>query len=57
MAFLSCSDEESSIDVILFPKEYSSLANIEKGNIILINGKVERRKSFQIVANKIEKLR
>ena len=53
MAFLTCSDEETSIDVIVFPKVYENLSNISKNAIIKVDGKVERRSDFQIIANNI----
>ena len=53
MAFLSCSDEEESIEVILFPDVYKDIKNIEKNDIIKIEGKVERRSDYQIIASSI----
>ena len=53
MAFLKCSDEEDSIDVIVFPKVYNECNKLEKNAIIKIEGKVERRDREQIIANKI----
>jgi DNA polymerase-3 subunit alpha len=56
MAFYSCSDEEKSIDVIVFPKVYNNLSNIKKGDIIIIDGKIERKSDYQIIANNIVKV-
>lgn len=54
MAFLNCSDELSNIDVTLFPKVYETVPNIKRGDIIYINGKVEKRyDKYQIVCSKI----
>ena len=50
MAFLSCSDEELIVDVIVFPKVYETIPNLKKGDIIKIEGKVERKKDFDIIA-------
>ena len=53
MAFLTCSDEEVSIDVIVFPKTYENISNLKKNDIIKVDGKVERRDNYNIIANKI----
>lgn len=53
MAFLTCSDEEMSIDVIIFPKVYESISNLKKSDIIKVDGKIERRDTYNIVANSI----
>lgn len=50
MAFLSCSDEEQIVDVIVFPKVYETIPNLKKGDIIKVEGKVERKKDFNIIA-------
>lgn len=53
MAFLTCSDEEMSIDVIIFPNVYENLSNLKKSDIIKVEGRVERRDTYNIVANNI----
>ena len=53
MAFLTCSDEEMSIDVIIFPKVYESISILKKSDIIKVDGRVERRDTYNIVANNI----
>ena len=53
MAFYTCSDEESEVDIIIFPKTYESLSNFKKGDIIKVDGKVERREDYSIIANNI----
>lgn len=58
MAFLTVSDEFRKIECILFPKIYSKFINVKNGNIIKINGRVERRlNSYQIIVNVIEILK
>lgn len=58
MAFLTVSDEYKKVTVVIFPNTYKSSFGIKKGDIIKITGKVEKRMSdFQLVANKIEKLK
>lgn len=55
MAFVTASDEFGEVDIVIFPKLYESNYNINRGNIVLINGKVEKRlNKIQIIANKIE---
>lgn len=57
MVFLTGSDELRNCDIVLFPKTYNKYNNLNIGDIILINGKVERRfDKYQVVANTIEKL-
>ena len=53
MAFISCSDEEKSVDIIVFPKVYETLEEIKKGDIIKVEGKVERKKDYNIIASNI----
>ena len=57
MAFLSCSDEELTVDVILFPKVYETIDGIKKGDIIKVEGKVERKNEFNIIATKITNIK
>ena len=54
MCFITGSDELGIIDVVVFPKEYNRYKNIQKDNICIIEGKVEKRfDKYQIVAKKI----
>ena len=53
MAFVSCSDEEKSVDVIVFPNVYETIPNLKKGDIIKVEGKVERKKDYNIIASNI----
>ncbi len=57
MAFLSCSDEESTVDVILFPKVYETIEGLKKGDIIKVEGRVERKKDFNIIASQITNIK
>ena len=57
MAFVTTSDEYGKVDVVMFPKIYTTNYNINRGDIINVYGKVEKRIDYyQIIANKIEKL-
>ena len=57
MLFITGSDEVNIIDVVLFPKTYLNNSNIEVGDIILLNAKVEKRfDKLQLIANKIKVL-
>ncbi len=57
MMFLDGSDEFNKLDFTLFPKIYEQYSNIKVGDILKIEGRVERRyDTFQIVVSKVEKL-
>ncbi len=57
MSFLVGSDEMSSIDIVLFPKTHNKNKHIQEGDVIKIDGKVEKRfAKLQIIANNITKL-
>lgn len=58
MAFISGSDEVSSVDIVLFPKIYEKYNDIVKGDFLYIKGKVEKRfDKYQLVANEIVKFK
>ncbi len=52
MAFITGSDELDSIELIAFNEEYSKIRELEKGNILLAQGKVEKRNNIQIIIEK-----
>ena len=57
MAFIDASDEFSKIDIIVFPKQYDLIKNINNNDIALINGIVEKRMSkMQLILENIKKL-
>ena len=57
MAFVTGSDETGSKEFILFPKTYNTYQQLEKGNLIKIRGKVEKRlDEIQIIVDKIKYL-
>ena len=57
MAFITCSDEDSILEYILFPKTYNTYNYISRGDIIEVSGKVEKRLSdLQVIVNNINKL-
>ncbi len=53
MAFLLGSDEEATVDIIVFPKVYETIEELKKGGIIKVDGKVERKKNYNIIASTI----
>ena len=54
MCFLTCSDELSEIDVVVFPDVYKEI-NVKEGDIINLTARVEKRfDKYQLLANKIE---
>ena len=57
MAFISGSDEVSTIDIVLFPKIYEKYNDIESNEILKVSGRVEKRfDKYQIVVSDIEKM-
>jgi len=57
MAFVTASDEYGTVDIVIFPKEYNMIPDLEKGDIIKVFGKIEKRMSrYQLVLGKIETL-
>lgn len=52
MAFISGSDELDSIEYIAFSDEFKAINELEKGNILLVQGKVEKRNNIQIIIEK-----
>ena len=57
MAFITGSDETGSMEFVLFPKVLKGYENIEKGNVIKIRGKVEKRlNEIQVIVDKIRLL-
>ena len=58
MAFITASDESGSMDFTLFPKTYKLYENIEKGDLLKIRGRVEKRlDQYQIVVERIKYLK
>ena len=57
MAFITGSDETSTMEYTLFPKIYNQYSNIQRGDLLKIRGNVERRlDQIQIIVDKIKKL-
>ena len=57
MAFVECEDEERAVDIVVFPKIYETLEELKKGDIIKVEGRVERKKDYNIIASKITKIK
>lgn len=58
MASISASDETGEIELVIFPRNYSLINNIESGDVILVKGTVGKRLSeYQIIVNSIIKKR
>ena len=54
MLFITGSDETSTIDIVIFPTLYDEFDNVEKGDVLVINGRVEKRfDKYQVVVNKM----
>ena len=57
MSFIEASDEIDKIELVLFPKFYRDNVSIKEGEIILVNGKVEKRfDKYQIVVSKVKEI-
>ncbi len=57
MMFFDGSDEYNKIDFTLFPKIYQKYPFIKVGDILKLEGRVERRyDTFQIIVSKVEKI-
>lgn len=57
MLFITGSDEISNVDVVLFPTIYEKNQNIQIGDVLGINAKVEKRfDKYQLVVNTIKHL-
>lgn len=58
MCFITGSDEVTNIDVVLFPRIFEEYPNIEVGDMLLLNAKVEKRfDKLQLVVNKVKLLK
>ena len=58
MAFLTGSDETSTMEYTLFPKVYKEYSDIKKGDLLKVRGTVEKRlNQLQIVVEKIRNLK
>lgn len=60
MAFMTISDEDSSIDTVIFNDIYKTIPVINKGDIVIVSGKTQIKKNrqdeLQIVVNEIRKV-
>lgn len=57
MMFFDASDEYTKGDFTMFPKTYSKYPDLKVGDIIKVEGRIERRyNDYQIIVEKLEKL-
>lgn len=57
MLFITGSDELDKIDIVMFPKTYEKYNDIKKGEVLLINGKVEKRyDKYQVIVNEVKRV-
>ena len=57
MAFYLASDDTAQTDLTLFPKAYEKYKDIDKGEIVLVKGEVQRRfDKYQIIVNEIRRI-
>ena len=57
MLFLTGSDETGDIEMVIFPKTYEKIGDINVGNIVRINGKVDFKDSLQLIINDLKVLK
>lgn len=54
MAFVTASDLTGEIDITVFPNQYKAFTSVlEKGRVILVQGKVDERNGLQLIANQM----
>ena len=57
MCFIKISDELSTMDGVIFPKIYHYMGDVKIGEIVNIQGKVEKRfDKYQFIVNQIKYL-
>ena len=57
MAFLYGSDPTGVMDYTMFPETYNKNMDIERGDVVLVRGRVEKRlDKYQIIVQRIRKL-
>ena len=57
MAFYLASDDTAQTDLTLFSKAYEKYKDIDKGEIVLVKGEVQRRfDKYQIIVNEIKRI-
>ena len=55
MAFILASDDTGACDLTLFPKQYEKYKDIDRGEIILVKGQVQKRfDKYHIIINEIQ---
>ena len=57
MAFILAEDEERMVDIVVFPKVYETIEELKKGDIIKVEGRIERKKDYNIIASKITNIK
>lgn len=54
MLFVTASDETNRIDLVFFSSIYGEVKDLEKGHILVIEGRVEKRfDKYQVIVNKV----
>ena len=57
MAFITASDETTSTEFIVFSDMFSRMANVKRGDLIYVSGRIERRfDKYQIVVKNLQKI-
>ncbi|MCM1513864.1 MAG: DNA polymerase III subunit alpha [Anaeroplasma bactoclasticum] len=56
MAFIELMDDESSIELVFFPRVYQEARPLTTGNILMVSGTPQRRVTLQVVVSHIKKI-
>ena len=57
MLFINAIDEIDKIDLVLFPKIYKNYINVNCGDVLIVNGEVEKRyDEYQIIVKSMKKV-
>ena len=56
MAFVKLTDDIASIELTLFPSTYQKYNHLRSGLVVIVSGRIERRKDLQLIVNEIENI-
>ena len=56
MAFIELMDDESSIELVFFPRVYQEARPLTTGSIVMVSGTSQRRVTLQVIVKQIKKI-
>lgn len=56
MAFVKLTDDIASVELTLFPSTYQKYNHLRSGLVVIVSGRIERRKDLQLIVNEIENI-